>query len=155
MNEPHLECVGCGRDYSLRTVNARCHECDEPLEVRFNLSTVPCDWFRSQRTDFFARRFASFYPYLDPNPMYSLGEGQTSLLRSFFTAKNLGLKELLFKNETQNPTWTFKDRGTACSIQHAFALGYRRFGTLSSGNMGASVAAYGSRASIDLSLIHI
>jgi threonine synthase len=61
----------------------------------------------------------------------------------------LQLKELLFKNETQNPTWTFKDRGTALSLQSVFSLGYRRIGTLSSGNMGASVAAYGRRAGMN------
>jgi threonine synthase len=132
------------------TVNSRCHQCDEPLEVRFSSDSVPPDWFKSrQTTRFFAERYTPFYPYLDPNPLFSLGEGQTSLVRSVFAAEKLGLNELFFKNETQNPTWTFKDRGTACSIQNAFALGYRRFGTLSSGNMGASVAAYGSRASMD------
>jgi threonine synthase len=110
---------------------------------------VPRNWFQTQRSGFFVGRYAPFFPYLDPDPLFSLGEGQTSLLRSEFLVEKFGLKELLFKNETQNPTWTFKDRGTACSIQNAFALGYRRFGTLSSGNMGASVAAYGSRAGMD------
>ncbi|MEE4600030.1 MAG: threonine synthase [Desulfobacteraceae bacterium] len=148
MNEYFLECVGCGRDYPIGMVNTRC-ACDEPLEVKFNLGSVPCNWFQSQRSGFFAGRYAPFFPYLDPDPLFSLGEGQTSLLRSVSLVEKLGLKELLFKNETQNPTWTFKDRGTACSVQNAIALGYRRFGTLSSGNMGASVAAYGSRAGMD------
>ena len=149
MSKYHLECSNCSMDYPMSTVNARCHQCDEPLEVRLNLRSVPKNWFQTKRNGLFALRYAPFYPYLDPNPLFSLGEGQTSLLRSVFTVEKLGLKELYFKNETQNPTWTFKDRGTACSIQNAFALGYRRFGTLSSGNMGASVAAYGSRAGMD------
>lgn len=149
MNGYNLECVGCGQGYPMSTVNARCRQCDEPLEVRFNLDSVPRNWFQTQRNGFFAGHYAPFYPYLDANPLFSLGEGQTSLLRSVFLVEKLGLKELSFKNETQNPTWTFKDRGTACSVQNAFALGYRRFGTLSSGNMGASVAAYGSRAGMD------
>jgi len=149
MSDPYLECVGCGRDYPMRTVNARCRQCDEPLEVKFNLGSVSRDWHQTRSSGFFARRYAPFYPYLEPNPSFSLGEGQTSLLRSVFTAEKLGLEALYFKNETQNPTWTFKDRGTACSVQNAAALGYRRFGTLSSGNMGASVAAYGSRAGMD------
>ena len=41
----------------------------------------------NQSTGFFARRYALFYAYLDPNPLFSLGEGQTSLLRSVFTAE--------------------------------------------------------------------
>jgi threonine synthase len=110
---------------------------------------VPRDWFQHQRAGIFAHRYAPFYPYLDPNILLALGEGQTGLLQSVFALEKLGLEQLLFKNETQNPTWSFKDRGTACSVQNAVALGYRRFGTLSSGNMGASVAAYGSRAGMD------
>ena len=148
MTEPYMECVGCGRDYPMSIVNSRCRGCDEPLEVRFN-PDVPPDGFQSQRYGLFAGRYAPFYPYLKPNPLYSLGEGRTNLLRSVHTAEKLGLEALLLKNETRNPTWTFKDRGTACSVQNARALGYRRFGTLSSGNMGASVAAYGSRAGMD------
>jgi len=120
--------------------------CDEPLEVKFDLGSVPRNWFQTQRAGFFGRRYAPFYSYLKANPALCLGEGQTSLLRSVFATQKVALKELFFKNETQNPTWTFKDRGTACSVQNAFGLGYKRLGTLSSGNMGASVAAYGSRA---------
>ena len=148
MSEHYLVCVDCGRDYPMSTVNARCRQCDEPLEVRFDAGRLPGNWLAAQHSAFSIERYHHFYPYLDPNPLLSLVEGRTSLLRSAFTAGELGLKELFFKNETQNPTWTFKDRGTACSVQNAVALGYRRFGTLSSGNMGASVAAYGSRANL-------
>jgi len=148
MSGHYLACVDCGRDYPMSTVNARCRQCDEPLEVKFDAGRWPGNWLAAQHTNFFIQRYRHFYPYLDPNPLLSLGEGRTSLLRSAFTAGELGLKEVFFKNETQNPTWTFKDRGTVCSVQNAVALGYRRLGTLSSGNMGASVAAYGSRANL-------
>ena len=89
MNKPYLECVDCGRDYPMSTVNARCHQCDEPLEVRFNTGSVPNDWFQTQQKGIFAKRYAPFYPYLDPNPLFSLGEGQTSLVRSVFAAEKL------------------------------------------------------------------
>jgi hypothetical protein len=57
------------------------------FKVKFNLGSVPRDWFQTQSTGFFARRYAPFYAYLDPNPLFSLGEGQTSLLRSVFKAE--------------------------------------------------------------------
>jgi threonine synthase len=114
--------------------------------VKFDPGKVAKDWFKVHQADFFAERYAPFYSYLKTNPSLSLGEGQTSLLPSAHLKEKIGITDLWFKNETQNPTWTFKDRGTACSIQNALALGYERFGTLSSGNMGASVAAYGGRA---------
>lgn len=149
MSEPYLACVGCGHEYPMDVVNARCHRCDEPLEVKFDLGSVPRNWFQTRRSGFFGLRYAPFYSYLKTNPALCLGEGQTALLNSVFATQKIGLKVLFFKNETQNPTWTFKDRGTACSIQNAVALGFKRFGTLSSGNMGASVAAYGGRAGMD------
>ncbi len=153
MSEPYRECVDCNRPFPMDTVNSKCQTCDEPLEFRFDLSKVPQNWFQTQRSDFFALRYAPFYPYLDPQPSASLGEGWTTLLKSVFIAEKIGLRTLFLKNETQNPTWTFKDRGTACSVQNALRLDYKRFGTLSSGNMGASVAAYGSRAEMDTIII--
>lgn len=97
MSEPFLECVGCGRDYPMSTVNARCRQCDAPLEVKFNLGSVPRNWFQNQRSGFFARRYAPFYPYLEPHPLFSLGEGQTTLLRSVCTVEQLGLEALFLK----------------------------------------------------------
>lgn len=149
MKKSKLECVKCGGNFPLDLVNARCQDCDEPLEVRYDLKSVPRDWFKTPRKGPFFERYAPFYSYLETNPALSLGEGQTSLIRSNRIKGKIGIKELLFKNETQNPTWTFKDRGTAFSLQNAFSLGYSRIGTLSSGNMGASVAAFGSRAGMD------
>ena len=149
MKGSKLECVKCGGNFSLDLVNARCQDCHEPLEVRYDIDSIPRDWFKVPRKGCFFERYAPFYSYLKTNPALSLGEGQTSLIRSNRIKGKIGIKELLFKNETQNPTWTFKDRGTAFSLQNAFSLGYRRIGTLSSGNMGASVAAFGSRAGMD------
>jgi len=144
-----LECVKCRGNFPLDLVNARCPDCDEPLEVRYDLGSIPRDWFNTPRKGSLFEKYAPFYSYLRSDAALSLGEGQTSLIRSNRIGEKIGIKELLFKNETQNPTWTFKDRGTALSLQNAVSLGYRRIGTLSSGNMGASVAAFGSRAGMD------
>jgi threonine synthase len=79
----------------------------------------------------------------------SLGEGNTPLVEAGGRLKTFtGIERLLLKNETRNPTWSFKDRGSlACSFM-AQEMGERTTATISTGNMGHSIAAYGARAGI-------
>jgi threonine synthase len=94
-------------------------------------------------------RFADFLPLERIDPALSLGEGSTPLVRLDRAGRALGLAALYAKNEAQNPTGSFKDRGTAVAVQKAAALGARRIGTVSTGNMAASTAAYGARAGLE------
>ncbi len=93
-------------------------------------------------------RFRDFLPFKSFNPSFSLGEGSTPLLESKKLAEYVGLKSLLLKNETLNPTWSFKDRGSLPCILMAKECGERFVATISTGNMGASLAAYGARSGI-------
>ncbi|MDP2790735.1 MAG: threonine synthase [Rectinemataceae bacterium] len=96
-------------------------------------------------------RFSEFMPFEGTHPELSLGEGSTPLVDGGTALKSfIGLENLLFKNETANPTWSFKDRGSlACSIM-AVERGERITATISTGNMGQSMAAYGARAGLDV-----
>ena len=79
----------------------------------------------------------------------SLGEGNTPLVDAGGRLKAFtGIEHLLLKNETQNPTWSFKDRGSLACIFMAQEMGERVTATISTGNMGHSIAAYGARAGI-------
>jgi len=77
---------------------------------------------------------------------YSLGEGGTPLVPSIAAGPSLGLRRLFFKNDTLMPTGSFKDRGFSLAVSFAKQLGLREGLTYSSGNAGASVAAYAARA---------
>ncbi len=93
-------------------------------------------------------RFADFLPVAIDDEI-SLGEGNTPLLPAGESlARFTGIARLLLKNETMNPTWSFKDRGSLTSIAMARQMGETVTATISTGNMGNSVAAYGARAGI-------
>jgi len=94
-------------------------------------------------------RFAEFMPFREDHPELSLGEGSTPLVDAGPLLKAFtGVESLLLKNETMNPTWSFKDRGSiACSIMAA-ERGESVTATISTGNMGQSMAAYGARAGL-------
>ncbi len=94
------------------------------------------------------QRFADFNPFENYSAAFTLGEGNTPLLESKKLGEYIGLDTILLKNETVNPTWSFKDRGSLPCILMAKQLGEKFVATISTGNMGASIAAYGARAGI-------
>jgi threonine synthase len=80
-------------------------------------------------------------------------EGGTPLLKSRNIGRELRFKELYFKCESENPTGSFKDRGTTVEISKALEFGAKEIICASTGNMGASVAAYAAAASIKAHII--
>jgi len=93
-------------------------------------------------------RFADFLPVAIDGDL-TLGEGDTPLLLAGKALSEFtGIGRLLLKNETMNPTWSFKDRGSLTTIAMARQMGESVTATISTGNMGNSIAAYGARAGI-------
>src|SRR5258706_915620 len=78
----------------------------------------------------------------------SLGEGATPLVHLERLGARLGLPRLYAKDETRNPTWSYKDRLCATALTHAVAIGARVITISSTGNHGASTAAYAARAGL-------
>jgi threonine synthase len=78
----------------------------------------------------------------------SLGEGGTPLVPLERLGRRLGLRRLLAKDESRNPTWSYKDRLCAVAVSHAVATGARVLTISSTGNHGASTAAYAARAGL-------
>ena len=94
-------------------------------------------------------RYAARLPLTDPAHIVSLGEGDTPLLRSARLGADIGLPELYFKNEGLNPTGSYKDRIAAVGISYMRQLGLSAWATVSSGNAGAALSAYGAQAGAD------
>ena len=93
-------------------------------------------------------KFLDFLPLSQVNPSLSLGEGSTPLVKLDRITKKFNLPPVFIKNEAVNPTLSFKDRGTAVAIQKAAAMEIQRVGTVSTGNMASSTAAFGARAGL-------
>ena len=146
MKDAKLNCTKCGKEFSAKIKNFRCETCNEPLELEMVKTGKITEGNVMKQT--ILERYSEFYPFLSTDENISLGEGFTPLTESENLSKYLGVKKLYFKNESQNPTWSFKDRGTAVAVQHAIKLGYTKIGTVSSGNMAPSVAAYGRKANL-------
>lgn len=147
MREFKLICTGCGETYPLERVHPRCEKCNEPLEMEIVREGKIKEG--NPLTQTILERYQDFFPFDKINNELSLNEGFTSLVSSPRIAKRIGIKNIYFKNESQNPTWSFKDRGTLFGIQHAYSMGYKKVGAVSTGNMAVSVAAYGQRAGFE------
>jgi threonine synthase len=98
-------------------------------------------------------KYKDYLPLTDDTPMFSLGEGDTPLVRSRHIADMVGCDELYFKLEGCNPTGSFKDRGMVVAVAKALEAGGDSLACASTGNTSASAAAYGAYCGIPTTVI--
>lgn len=117
----------------------------ESLEVK----AKKADKSHIRKGDRLFQRYADFLPFGMVNEEISLGEEHTPLLRADQQLiEYSGISNLYLKNETLNPTWSFKDRGSFACMLMSKEMGEKTTATISTGNMGNSIAAYAARARI-------
>ncbi len=136
-----FRCTGCGRPYPDGQLPYRCPACGGLYDLSTPLvypSAAPSDGNRRG-----LGRYRASFPLLPSAPFISLGEGGTPLLQV-----GVGERVLHFKCEHLNPTGSYKDRGTAVLVSALAAAGVMEAVEDSSGNAGASFAAYAARAGI-------
>ncbi len=151
MNVTHLECALCGRTYEARRLHNLCTECGRPLLVRYDLKaaarTLTRESLKGRRADLW--RYAEVLPAGREEDIVSLGEGWTPLLRAERLGSTLGLQNLFIKDESQNPTQSFKARGMTAAVTMAKELGARKLAVPSAGNAAGALAAYAARAGLE------
>ena len=118
-----------------------------PLDIKFDLSKVPTDLF-SRMCMAGLEQWAPLLPPLAPG--LSMGEGGTPLIRSDLLDDWIGTSGFFIKDESRNPTWSHKDRLNLCTVSSALALGAPGIAVASSGNHGASAAAYAAHQRLDI-----
>ena len=145
-NARALSCRECGHEVALGPHYA-CPECFGPLEVAYDFPAVTREQIAAG-----PRNIWRYQPLL-PVPT-DIGEspntepGFTRLLRADNLARELGLEKLWVKDDSTNPTNSFKDRVVACALSAARELGAKVFACPSTGNLANAVAAAGARAGI-------
>ncbi|MCH7663316.1 MAG: threonine synthase [Chloroflexi bacterium] len=151
----HLECSECARVYDSGKLQTYCHECDAPLLARYDnesiRSKVSRDDISSQPRGIW--RWSALLPVSDPSHQTSLGEGDSPLLALNRLGNLLGISNLYLKDESCNPTGTFKARGLAVAVSSAIELGVEHFVIPTAGNAGGALAAYCARAGVDAEII--
>lgn len=138
-----LRCADCKQEAT--PADWRCPLCQGLLRIEWTEAApaVPVDPSRSG-----VWRYRPLLPTLSDDHIVTLGEGATPLIWIDRWARAHDLERVAVKLEHLNPTGSFKDRGTSLLVSHAVSLGLERLVEDSSGNAGASVAAYAARAGL-------
>jgi threonine synthase len=144
-----LACRECGRPYPAEALHV-CDYCVGPLEVSYDYEAISAATSR----DKIAAGPATIWRYADLLPTgaaapVNLGAGYTPLVRADRLAAELGLGELWIKNDTLNPTGSFKDRVVSVALTKARDLGFKVAACASTGNLANSVAAHAARAGME------
>ena len=144
-----LRCRECGRPYPAEALHV-CEWCFGPLEVVYDYDAIRAAISRER----IAAGPLSIWRYADLLPAaaegaVNLGAGFTPLVRADRLAAELGLRELWIKNDTVNPTGSFKDRVVSVALTKAQELGFKVAACASTGNLANSVAAHAAQAGMD------
>ena len=140
-----LECLNCGEESVDENPDVTCKKCGGILEYRLTLDKVK---LKGKMT------FWRYKPVLPKvSQMVSLGEGGTPLQKADRLAETLHFKNLYLKDETRNPTNSFKDRSAALIVSDAKSRGYDSIVCASNGNHGASISAYAAKEDIQCNLV--
>lgn len=145
-----LKCISCSREYPIDEMIYYCKSCNDLLEVVYDTSEFEkkassSDW---RRLPLSVWRYHPFLPFKDGATRIALNEGGTGLHKCERLAAFLGLKTIHIKNEGENPTGSFKDRGMTVGVSKALELGVSWVICASTGNTSASLAAYAARAGL-------
>jgi threonine synthase len=143
----HLSCRECGATRELGPVFA-CDECFGPLEISYDFGTVTREQIAAGPASIW--RYAPLLPVpADVAAHPNTNPGWTRLVPAHNLGRELGLKNLYVKDDSGNPTHSFKDRVVAIAVEAARNFGYTTLSCSSTGNLAGAVGAAAARAGLD------
>jgi threonine synthase len=143
MRKIFLQCRECKKEYD-PTFKYICDECFGPLDVHYNFPSITKDVFASREQTYW--RYFEMLPIIDKSNIVSINAGMTPLVRAEKLGKKIGLNNLYIKNDSVNPTFSFKDRPAGVAISKAKEFGLSSVGCASTGNLASATAAHAAKA---------
>lgn len=140
-----LKCRECGKEYEpqFRYV---CEECFGPLDVIYREVSVNRHTFELREKTYW--RYLELLPIADKNNIVSLNAGLTPLQYADKLGEKLGMKQVYIKNDSVNPTFSFKDRPAGVAVSRAKETKLKAVGCASTGNLASATAAHAAKAGI-------
>src|SRR5919198_2365841 len=140
-----LKCRECGKEYEpqFRYV---CEDCFGPLDVLYKDVSVSKHTFETREKTYW--RYFELLPIADRSNIVSLNAGLTPLQNADKLGERFGLKNLYIKNDSVNPTFSFKDRPAGVAVSRAKETRLKAVGCASTGNLAAATAAHAAKASM-------
>ena len=145
MNKTFLQCRECKKEYD-STFKYICDECFGPLDVHYNFPSITKDTFTNREQTYW--RYFELLPIIDKSNIVSISAGMTPLVRAEKLGKEIGLNNLYIKNDSVNPTFSFKDRPAGVAISKAKEFGLGSVGCASTGNLASATAAHAAKANL-------
>tara|TARA_B100000470_G_scaffold22040_1_gene14487 strand:- start:459 stop:1679 length:1221 start_codon:yes stop_codon:yes gene_type:complete len=147
MSIKYLLCRKCSTEFraDLKYV---CDECFNPLDVIYDFDKIRLskDIIKNREKNLW--RYFELLPLRNKNNIVDIGAGYTPLHKADKLAKRLGLNNLYIKNDTVNPSFSFKDRPAGVAVSKSIELGLEAVGSPSTGNLASATAAHAARAGI-------
>ena len=146
----HLECPICKERFPSDEVQSFCHPCQSPIIASYDIPSAKQQLDREElhRRPKGMWRWHELLPVHDLAHLSSLGEGDTPLIEIRQTKPSIGSSNFWVKDESINPTASFKARGLSAAVSKAKELGMTQLAIPTAGNAGSALAAYAARARI-------
>ena len=145
MSKTFLRCRECKKEYD-STFKYICDECFGPLDVHYNFPSLTKNTFVNREQTYW--RYFELLPITDKSNIVSISAGMTPLVKAEKLGKAIGLNNLYIKNDSVNPTFSFKDRPAGVAVSKAKEFGLGSVGCASTGNLAAATAAHAAKAGL-------
>jgi threonine synthase len=146
----HLECGKCGETYDANQLMNLCPACGKPLLARYDLKkaaqTLTKEALKQRPANLW--RYEEVLPVQRDDARLMLGEGWTPLICAGTLGNEIGCPNTLIKDESLNPTGSFKARGLVMAVSRAYELGAKELAIPSAGNAAGAMSAYAAAAGL-------